>query len=147
MSLPTSTLAYSQCYEVLDLALKDSLGIRMRVDRKPSPQENLDAAMNFRMRCHQARKLDRDRNAEVYPDPEHPLHGRSAYDVLIIRDPKVTHDGDVYLVIERCDLAIDGSVIESLSEAPPVEFKPIERVAAPPKQLMIEGPRVLVRRR
>ncbi|MDE2107155.1 MAG: hypothetical protein KGL39_58660, partial [Patescibacteria group bacterium] len=100
MSLPTSTLAYSQCYDVLDKALEDPLGVRMRM---PS----LTVALHFRMRCHQARKLDREKNADIYPDADNPLHGRSAYDVLIIRDPRMATDGTVYLVIERSDIAID----------------------------------------
>lgn len=139
MSLPTSTLAYSQCYDVLDKALEDSLGVRMKMTSLPSAQ-------HFRMRCHQARKLDRDKNAEIYPETDHPLHGRSAYDVLIIRDPKVATDGQVYLVIERSDIAIDGSSVEALSEAEPVEFREVERLE-PPRSLMIEGPKAGIRRR
>lgn len=139
MSLPTSPLAFTQCYDVMDHALSDPLGIRMRM-------KDHESAMIFRMRCHRARVLDREKNATIYPDPEAPLHNRSAYDVLIIRDPRTAPDGQVYLVIERGDVEVDASAIEKLSEVEPIEFKPIERLRAPTEQLVIEGPKVVRRR-
>jgi len=34
---------------------------------------------------HYARKLHRESNATIYPEPDHPLHGRSPYDIITIR--------------------------------------------------------------
>lgn len=91
MPLPTSYLAYSDCFAALDKALEDSRGGRI-----PLPDE--DAAMHLRMRMNYARKLDREKNAELY-DPDHPLHGRSEYDKLYARIN--SHNGKVYLYLLR----------------------------------------------
>jgi hypothetical protein len=78
MSFPTSTIAYTDCYEAFDRALDHPRGIKV-------PTRTSADAERLRMRMHQARKLAREANTKIYPDPEHPLHGRSPYDALVVR--------------------------------------------------------------
>lgn len=114
MSLPTSHLAYTDCFEALDAALEDSHGVRIPVD-------DLDRATHLRMRLHMARKVDRERNVELYSDPSHPLHGRSQYDRLVCR---IKQDGNrLYLYIEQQPSLT--SEMELLSE---VNGSPVETV-------------------
>ena len=92
MTLSTSITAYDNCFEAFDRAIEAKRGIRMEFD-------DWGSANFFRMRCHQARKLDRERNAKIYSDPEHPMHGRSTFDPLTLR---IIREGDnTYLYIER----------------------------------------------
>lgn len=92
MTLPTSLTAYDNCIEALDKALDAKRGIRMTF-------EDHGAANFFRMRCHQARKLTRERNAKIFADPQHPMHGRSLYDALVLRIQQI--GDETYLYIER----------------------------------------------
>ena len=109
MTLSTSITAYENCFEVLGKAMDAKRGIRMTFDTGAE-------ANFFRMRCHQARKLDRERNAKIYTDPEHPMHGRSAYDPLSLR---IAYEGDtVYLYVER-NTVIPGKIedLDDLEES------------------------------
>lgn len=103
MTLSNSPLAYEDAYAALEAATADPAGVRIRMN-------NLDAAIYFRMRCHQARKIDRNRNLETYEKTD-PLYGVSAYDRLALR---IEQDADgVWLRIEKHTI-IPGE-IESLS--------------------------------
>ncbi|SRR6266567_5282551 len=77
MTVSTSRLAYTDCYDIMDRALADGKGCRVKF-------KDADDAYNFRLRLYVARKIDRVDNAEIY-DPPHPLHGRSEYDGLVSR--------------------------------------------------------------
>ncbi len=77
MSLSTSRLAYQDCYDLMDQALADLAGIRLEF-------EDHNTAIYFRMRLHQARKIDRVDNLDVY-DVGHYMHGKSQYDILTMR--------------------------------------------------------------
>lgn len=103
MSLPNTRYAFIDCFEVYDRALLDPLGIRI-------PVRDIDAATTFRMRMHQARKIDREDNKDAYPDG-HPMHGRSPFDRLAIRIKNIA--GDIYLYIEPYTTPLG---IEPLSE-------------------------------
>ena len=123
MSLSTSRLAFQDCLDALDKALADSKGIRI-------PMADQGTASNFRARVHQARVLDREANAVQYPE-DHPMHGHSVYDELIVRIKK-TKSG-CYVYIEKIQL--DETKVESLSEVGddhpiPEEPKPIAEVVA-----------------
>lgn len=103
MSVATSKLAYDDAFAAFDRALTDPLGIRIRMD-------TVDAATHFRMRCHQARKIDRAENSETYPKGD-PLHGTSQYDRLVLRIRK--DEGAWWLYFEKQE-EIPGDV-QSLS--------------------------------
>lgn len=77
MTMPTSRLAYYDCYEILDKAIDSPRGIRLRFATE-------GAARHFRTRLHKARQINRLDNAETY-DPSHALHGRSEYDPLTVK--------------------------------------------------------------
>lgn len=91
MSLPNTPLSYLDCFEVFDRALKDTEGVMVRMKSK-------DAATHFRMRMHQARRVDRHRNCQTY-EMEHPLFNSSAYDPLYITIED--RDGVDYLFIRH----------------------------------------------
>lgn len=124
MSLPKSRVAFTDCYEVLDQTLAEAKGIRIRF-------RTHDAAIHFRMRLHQARKLDRDANAETY-EKGHSMHGTSAYDQIVARDP-VPENGGAWLYLEKIDLANQVEAIEPLNDFLVIEHR------AP---LQLEGPKV-----
>src|SRR6267154_6029802 len=136
MTISNSPLSYSDCYERMDVALADAKGCRFRIN-KPTFDTAYAEATFLRMRMHQARKLDRDRNAKIYPDPSHPMHNGSMYDQLTLRIKSV--DGAVYLYMEKT--MVDVSDSELLSEVPEIEYTPVPEIETQP-QLQIEGPRV-----
>ena len=104
MTLPTTLLAYQDCQELLDRALADDHGIRMKVD-------NYDAATHERSRIHYCRKLVREENCTIY-EPGDPMYAKSVYDCVVVRIKNIA--GEFYLYLERND-KIRGKV-ESLSE-------------------------------
>ena len=78
MSLNNSRRSYDDCFGLFDRALEADRGIRIEVD-------DIRAANYLRMRMHHARTIDRRDNKLIYPDPEDAMHGRSIYDVFVIR--------------------------------------------------------------
>lgn len=76
MPMPTSPLAFKDCYEIFDEVL-DGPGCRIGFGDEGS-------ARHFRTRLHTARALNRRANAEVY-DLDHPMYGKSIYDPLTIK--------------------------------------------------------------
>lgn len=77
--MPTSNsrLSYVDCFEILDKATVNKLGIKFLV-----PDHG--AGNYLRVRLHTARKIDRQDNREAYEEG-HKLFGRSIYDPLVIR--------------------------------------------------------------
>jgi len=91
MTLPTHRVSYQVEYDILDKAVGDELGARIRM---PS----IESATHLRSRIHQARKIDRQENTEAYDEGE-PMHGQSVYDKLVCRIRQ--KNGKVYLYIEQ----------------------------------------------
>jgi len=115
MSLPTSHRAYVDCFDVLDKAIEDDLGVRVKF-------ETSEEATHFRLRCHNARKLMRQMNTKIYQDG-HPMHGASPYDHLVI---KVHSDG--WLYVEK--VTVLAQEIVPLSKGEP-EPEPVEMPLRP----------------
>lgn len=130
MTISTSHASYSDCYSVMDQAIADPNGIRISFLSRAE-------AIFFRMRCHQARAIDRRRSKEVYVDPTHPMHGTSLYDKIVLRIYPI--DEVVWLYLEQ--LSIEPNRIELLSEVKKQIFLP-----APATPLMIESPAAFRRR-
>lgn len=105
MPVSTSRLAYSDCYDLLDKAIADKRGARVRV-------KNENLALHLRGRLNKARYLDREENLIIYQRGE-PLHGRSVYDPLVIT---ITEDDDgwTWVRLEKRDMS--DYYVESLSE-------------------------------
>jgi len=118
MTLPTSRLAYHDCFEAMDAALADPRGARIKTP---------DAG-HLRMRMHQGRNLDRKENAQTYEEG-HPLHGRSIYDKLVLRVKIIK--SETYLYIEQIKL---NGEIESLANVTDDE-------PDPPMTLSYESPK------
>src|ERR1017187_8574274 len=151
MSLSNSRLAYTDCYTLLDRALDEPRGIRIEVN-------DLAAANYLRMRIHHARTIDRQENKVTYPDKDHPLHGRSPYDILIARIEGDEDSGLLYLDKQKVEIIS----VEPIPADFQVEFKPVRMLEAPKEgewpmkdlELKLEGeikveppPRPQIRRR
>jgi hypothetical protein len=104
MVVSTSRLAYSDCFDLMDRAIADQKGIKVKFD-------SYDDAFNFRFRIHSARRIDRNENKQMYPEG-HPMHGRSVYDQITCRIRRF--DGGAWLRLERNDAR--EFEVESLSE-------------------------------
>ncbi len=126
MSLPTSLQSFQDCLDAYDEALKDPLGVRIRV-------ADHDAAIHLRMRLHQARKLDRQNNALGY-EPGHQMHAASIYDPLAVRI-RETKSG-IYVYIQPINL--DKASVQALSEIE--DEAPIN--TAPPIGVVVEAIKV-----
>jgi len=120
MSLSTSPLSFTDCYTTFDMALSDPLGIRIKM-----PDYN--SSVNYRMRLHMARTLDRKRNSEIYR-PGDPMYGVSQYDRLKI---SIKTDGAGQWVILQKTSKVSGNIY-SLSTGEVVE----------PVDEPVEGPMV-----
>ena len=104
MVTSTSRLAYSDCFDLMDKAIADPKGIKIKFAQG-------EDAWHFRIRLHTARKIDRNDNRDIY-DQGHPMHGRSVYDHLTMR---IRKSGDfAWLRLERIDAR--EFEIESLTE-------------------------------
>jgi len=118
-------MAYKDCYEALNAALEHPKGVKI-------PCETREAAERLRARMHYARKLDRDDNAAIYPETDHPLHGRSQYDILVVR---VSMNGNrIWLRLEPNQSFAD--VIEPIDDdyqpLPPPPSEPIKPLTIQP---------------
>ena len=123
MSLSNSRLAYGDCFELLDQALEEARGIRIEL-----ADEN--KANYLRMRIHHARQIDRNENKLTYPDLDHPLHGRSPYDILVCRIERET--GRAWLHLDKQFVEIGR--IEPIPAEAQIEYHQVK---------MIEGPKPL----
>jgi hypothetical protein len=133
MSLSTSRLAYTACYEAYDRAMASDRGIRLHFP-------NFSAANYYRMRCHMARKIDRRENKAIHPDPQHPLHGTSQYDALQLTIERV--DGEFYLYFRK--QVYLPSAIEDLDslEADRPLVSHVKQLTLPPPPLRISPPKM-----
>lgn len=129
MTISDAKFAYNDCYAILDRAVEAKGGARVHV-----VDEN--AAIHLRMRLHQARKIDRRENRKVYPE-DHPMHGSSAYDGLVVRIKLI--DGSAWVYVEKHSAAI--LRIESIDEVPEVK-----QLTQEPQHLL-EAPTPVLRRR
>lgn len=78
MSFNKSPLAFDDVRKIFDAALEAPKGVKIKL---PSPA----AAIHMRARMHHFRsKIDRQNNYDIYP-PEHPMHGNSVYDRLVVK--------------------------------------------------------------
>jgi len=98
-----SRLAYTDCFDLMDRALDDGKGVRVKFG-------NHGDAWSYRLRCNAARQIDRKENLHIYEEG-HPLHGRSEYDRLWLRIRDI--DGYwLYLEVR----AINDLIVEDLSD-------------------------------
>ena len=105
MTISTSPKAFEDCYTLLQQALDSPNGIRQGF-----PSSGL--ARHQVSRLNRARNNQREQNREIYP-PDHPSHGTSPYDTLVIRTPRKV-DGKWYIHIEPRTVS---GVIEELGAA------------------------------
>lgn len=101
MTTSTSRLAYDDIFELLEETMETKKGKRIPFNKRDNIPDNRGEAIQFRVRLHTARTIDRSDNANLYPK-EHPLHGRSKYDILCASVK--TENGKVYLYITKRSL-------------------------------------------
>ena len=105
MVASSSRFAYIDCFDLMDKAIADQKGIKIKFSGK-------EEAMHFRIRLHTARRIDREENMEIY-QPGHAMYGKSSYDPLTMRVKKDANGG-VWLNLERTNTR--QFQVESLSE-------------------------------
>lgn len=104
MATSNSRLAYTDCFNLMDRALEDAKGARVKFP-------DYGAAWQYRLRLHTARRIDRTDNQRDFNE-SHSLHGRSIYDSLRVT---IKRGSDVaWLYVEKVD-GIEFE-IENLSE-------------------------------
>lgn len=106
MTASNSRLSYTDCFELLDKALEEEEGIRIRV-------KDFGDARNLQMRIHKARVIERGENAATYPEGA-PLHGRSVYDELKVQIRNINNT--IFLYIRSVNCIAKDYKIESLSQ-------------------------------
>ena len=106
MAVSTSRLTFSDCFDLLERAINDPKGVRIKF-------KTYEDAFTFRLRIHKARQLDRGENRDIYEEG-HKLYGHSVYDQISCKIRKF--DSGAWLRLERID-AVEYQV-ESLSEEP-----------------------------
>lgn len=114
MTVSTSRASYEDCYDILDRALASPIGIRISAEGK-GPAHHLCTRLNY------ARTLSRQEAREIN-DIGAPGYGVSAYDTLLIRQPRV-EDGVWWIYIEP--RTVNGK-IEELSKndkVPPISHQ------------------------
>jgi len=128
MAISNSRFSYGDCYDLMDKALADQKGIRIKFT-------SWGDALHFRLRLHTARRIDRKDNLDIYPGG-HPMHGKSPYDPLIMRI-KSTADDTTWLRLEKVDAR--EFTIESLADddvEPELEFKQFKPIVKPPPNML-----------
>lgn len=122
MTISSSPLSYQDCYDLMTEALGDDKGARVKM-------ADIDAAIFLRMRMHNARKLDRNANKEIY-DPGDKMYNVSIYDKLVVRIRNIK--GEFWIYVEQTSMGMLGTV-EKLSEV--VEEEPEPVLAGPVEEL------------
>ncbi len=105
MSISTSRLSYTDCFDFFDKAIEDDKGARIIMG-------SFADANFFRMRCHTARKIDRQDNLKIH-DKGTKLHGASIYDQVALRIRQDEED-NYWVYAEKTTL--DPGKVEGLSE-------------------------------
>jgi len=102
MTASSSILAYTDCFDAMDRALSEPVGVRLRCNSE-------GAAVYQRMRFNNARTMDRKSNREIY-EKGHKLHGRSVYDQI-----KINYSfSDGYWWVALIRITVESFHIESL---------------------------------
>lgn len=116
-------MSYLDCLKLMDRALENTKGVRIAFN-------DMGAARHYRTRLHTARTIVRQDNTSVY-DTDHPMHGRSIYDPLVVREPR-EEDGKIWLYIEK--ISIEKLEIQPLGEDEPLSVEYSEPQALPPPE-------------
>ena len=91
MSLPQTLDAYHDCIEIFDRALENKTRVAFA---------SYGEAHQFQLRMCQCRALGRDETMRLYPRDDK-RHGRSPYDVLVVRKPVKDDNNEWWVYIEK----------------------------------------------
>lgn len=99
MGASKSILSYTDCKEVFERAAGNPKGLRMRFKQGEKARDF------FAFRLWEFRKLDRNQNRVLYPDPTNTMHGKSFFDLFSVK--KVGEDTIEILKINLDDCEIE----------------------------------------
>lgn len=119
MATSSSRLSYNDCYDILNLALANTKGIKVEI-------ADYGIGNHLRVRLHTARTIDRKDNRSSY-QPDHKLYGRSIYDPLVIQ--LKNEDDKWWMYIQRMDASALN--IEPLGEDHVFNQSPPSNLRAP----------------
>lgn len=119
MATSSSRLSYNDCYDILNLALQNTKGIKVEIG-------DYGIGNHLRVRLHTARTIDRKDNRQSY-QPDHKLYGRSIYDPLVIQ--LKNEDDKWWMYIQRMDASALN--IEPLGEDHVFNQSPPSNLRAP----------------
>lgn len=91
MSLPSDLVAYEDCQDCFERAIRSARGVRL-------PFETRESAFAFWARLHRTRSLMRDL-ARGTRNSDDPMWGKTDYDHLVCRQPR-EHDEQWWIYIE-----------------------------------------------
>ena len=74
-----SILSYNDCKEVFERAAQNPSGVRLVF------KQGTKARDFFMFRLWEFRKLDREQNRVLYPNPAHTMHGKSFFDTFSVK--------------------------------------------------------------
>jgi hypothetical protein len=74
-----SILSYNDAKEVFERAAASPHGVRLTFEQGPKARDF------FMYRLWEFRKLDRNQNRILYPDPAHSMHGASFFDTFSVK--------------------------------------------------------------
>jgi hypothetical protein len=147
MSLNNSRRSYDDCFALFDRALEADRGIRVEVD-------DIRAANYLRMRMHHARSIDRGENRVIHADPGDAMHGKSIYDIFVVRIEDAAPKAWVYIDKVKVEIGRIEAIpadhrieYESMPARPRIEHASFEAefaIVEPPK--LIESPEKFKRR-
>ena len=134
MALSSSHLSYSDCYSLMDEALRQPRGVRVS-------QPTHDAAIFFRMRLHQARSIDRKRSLDIY-EPGDYLRNTSQYDALVVRLRPDPETNGFWVYLERSDVVVGKVEALPVDETiPALTETHMDRLPSPDAPLLISDKR------
>lgn len=129
-----STLAYRDIEEIFERAIANGKGIRIKC---PTP----GAAKSIQVRAYKYRTIDRKENKKIF-GPDDPLHGRSAYDCLLLSVKRIKEQW--YLIIEVSTSERLEALVEDLTdEEPDIVVRP----APPPITILPQQGIIIGKRR
>lgn len=120
MTTPKSRLSYKMHFDILDRAMSDPKGIRIRMS-------DHGQAWRMRLEIHHARKIDRDDNETTY-DEGHMLHGCSVYDQLLATIEVDDHKQTWLYVHKRDANAFHIEELSTIDKTQTIDELPEERV-------------------
>lgn len=116
MASSRDRITYAPEYQVLDKALEDGTGVRLKFTEHGE-------AVHYRLRLHSARRADRQSNRETY-EPGDDMYGKSVYDPLVVRLKEINGSTYLYVMLPKVGHIETLSDLEEAQSDTAEELKP-----------------------